>query len=115
MLLLLAAYRLTGCVLLAALGLALGIQFGTGRINTRGLICHKNLGSADTVSPARVQLLLSTLTFAALYAYRVVASPETNSLPDVPGSVVAFQAASQVTYMIGKAITVLSRKGKFSR
>jgi hypothetical protein len=113
--LLLAAYRIAGLTLLAALVIVVIVQLTTGRITTRGLITDKNLDASDSISPARAQLLFSTLTVAALYVYRVVTSGSGVSLPDVPGSVLSFVAASQVTYMVGKAITVLSGRSKLPR
>lgn len=113
--LLLAAYRITGLTLLAALVTVVIIQLTTGTINTRGLVTDKNLDASDSISPARAQLLFSTLAVAALYVYRVVTSAGASSLPDIPGSVVSFVAASHVTYIVGKAITVLSGRGRFSR
>jgi hypothetical protein len=113
--LLLAAYRVAGLTLLSALITVVVIQLATGTINTRGLVTDKTLDARESVSPARAQLLFSTITVAALYAYRVVTTRGASSLPDVPGSVLAFVAASHATYTVGKAITVLSGRGRFRR
>jgi len=113
--LLLAAYRVAGLTLISALVTVVVIQFVTGTINTRGLVTDKNLEARESISPARAQLLFSTITVAALYVYRVVTTRGASSLPDVPGSVLAFVAASQATYAVGKAITVLSGRGTFRR
>ena len=113
--LLLAAYRIAGLTLLAALVTVVVIQVMTGAINTRGLVTDKNLEAGESISPARAQLLFSTATVAALYVYRVVTSRSASTLPDLPGSVLAFVAASQATYIVGKVITVLSGRGKFRR
>jgi hypothetical protein len=113
--LLLAAYRITGLTLLSALVTVVVVQLATGTISTRGLVTGKNLDARDSISPARVQLLFSTLTVAALYIYRVVTSDGASALPDVPGPVLGFVAASHVTYIVGKAITLLSGRGKFPR
>ena len=113
--LLLAAYRVAGLTLISALVTVVVIQFVTGTINTRGLVTDKTLEAGESVSPARAQLLFSTITVAALYVYRVVTTRGASSLPDVPGSILAFVAASNATYAAGKAITVLSSRGKFRR
>jgi hypothetical protein len=112
---LLVAYRLTGGGILVALVAVIVVQFATGRINTHGLLRDKSLKGTESLSPARTQLLLSTLTIAVMYAYRVVASAGSGVLPDIPGSALAFVGASHVTYMLGKAITLFSDRGRLSR
>ena len=109
---LLVAYRVTGAALLAALSAVIVVQLATGRINTHGLLNDKNVDSTNALSPARVQLLASTLAVAALYVYRVVTS---GSLPDISGSTLAFVGASHVTYVVGKALTLLSGRSRFFR
>lgn len=112
--LLLIAFRIAGAVLLTALVAVVGVQFVTGRINTKGLVTDKSL-DGPSLSPARAQLLASTLTIAALYAYRVVTTAGSGSLPDIPGAMLTFVGASHVTYIGGKALTLLSGRGRFLR
>jgi len=112
---LIAAYRLTGAGIFIALIAVIGFQLLTGRINTRGLLRDKSLDASESLSPARAQLLVSTVIMAVMYTYRVVASSGSGALPDIPGSVLAFVGASQVIYLLGKAITLLSGRGRLSR
>ena len=112
---LLAAYRITGATIFAALIAVIGVQLATGRINTRGLLHDKSFSATESPSPARAQLLVSTLIVAAIYAYRVIASSGSGSLPDIPGSTLTFVGASHVTYMLGKALTLLSGRNRFFR
>jgi hypothetical protein len=107
--LLLSACRATGIVLTATLALAVGLQLATGRIKVRGLVLDKSAASPPAVSPARVQLLISTAAMAFLYVYRVATGPRTGALPDIPGAALGFIGASHLTYAASKALTVFSR------
>ena len=111
---LLAAYRITGAIVFLALAAVIGIQLATGRINTHGLLRDKTTNGSEAFSPGRAQLLISTLTIATIYVYRVFTSP-TGGLPDIPGSALAFVGASHVSYLVGKAVTLLSGRERFPR
>jgi len=112
--LLLVAFRIAGAILLTALVAVVGVQFVTGHINTKGLVTDKSLDK-PSLSPARAQLLASTLAIAAMYAYRVVMNGGSGSLPDIPGGMLMFVGASHATYIGGKLLTLLSGRARFLR
>ena len=56
-------------------------------------------------SPARLQLLISTVVVAAQYLHAVLAHRRLDSLPSLPQSVVALLGGSQAAYLGGKAFT----------
>lgn len=102
--LLLHLVRLEVWVFLLALAGIVAFQILTGEINTKGLLCGngKAMKKSGPVSPARVQLLVSTLGMAFYYLGQVMTDP-THGLPDVPASWPAVLSGSHAIYLGGKA------------
>ena len=104
--LLLHLVRLEVWVFLLALAGIIAFQILTGDINTKGLLCRnsKAMKKSGPISPARVQLLISTLGMAFYYLGQVMGNP-THGLPDVPASWPAVLGGSHAIYLGGKAYT----------
>ena len=79
-----------------------------GQINTKFLLSggsgHGDMAKDGSISPARVQLLLSTLGLALYYLVQVTNNP-TSGMPDVPESWPALLGSSHAIYLGSKAYT----------
>jgi hypothetical protein len=84
-------------------------QLMTGAIRTNGLFNEKGRDGRASISPARVQLLATTLIASAVYVQRVVAARGGCELPDLPHELLPFLGASHLTYMVGKAWAVVGQ------
>jgi hypothetical protein len=97
-------------VLTLVLGLAGIVLFELlgGQINTKFLLSGSggrgHMAKDGSFSPARVQLLLSTLGLALYYLMQVTNNP-TSGLPDVPESWPALLGSSHAIYLGSKAYT----------
>jgi len=60
-------------------------------------------GPRQTLSPARLQLLIFTVVVAADYLHAIIVNPR--SLPALPQGVVAALGGSQAIYLGGKALS----------
>lgn len=111
--LLLHLVRLEVWVFLLALAGIIAFQILSGRINTKGLLCGngKKLVKSGPISPARVQLLLSTLGMAFYYLGQVMTNP-THGLPDVSASWPAVLGGSHAIYLGGKVYARFFGKAK---
>ena len=94
-------------LVLALAGIVLFELLG-GQINTKFLLSgssgHGHMAKDGSISPARVQLLLSTLGLALYYLMQVTNNP-TSGLPDVPESWPALLGGSHAIYLGSKAYT----------
>jgi hypothetical protein len=104
------ARYLSAGVLLGFAGVTLW-QVASGRIPLAGLLRTKSPSGAgaETLSPARFQLLLFTLVVAADYLHAVLTNPSRTSLPALPSGVVAALGGSQAVYLGGKAFAAWIR------
>ena len=74
-----------------------------GSIVLNGLLDTAGSGNERAYSPARLQLLVSTLIVAAQYLITVWRNPSREALPPAPGAMVALAAVSQTFYIVSKA------------
>ena len=71
-----------------------------GGIDTRGLLREPD----GSVSPARVQLLFSTVALLAVYAAKAATFQQGTALPDLDTAMVAIFGASHGVYLSNKAV-----------
>jgi len=90
--------------LMGAFFVLIGYQILTGRIIMRGLLLAKD--SRGCVSPARIQLLVFTLTSALYYLVSVMDDP--NRLPEMPQQLLLILGGSNLFYVGSKARRLLS-------
>jgi len=91
---------------LLALAGIVAFQLLTGRINTKSMLCGNgdDMTKTGPISPARVQLLLSTLGLAFYYLIQVTSKQYSRgSLPEVPQSWPALLGGSHAIYLGNKA------------
>ncbi len=100
---------------LFSLAAIVGIRVLTGEINTRGLLRTKSPTGEDSISPARVQLLVFTLAAAGNFLTDVLNAPGSATLPEVPQSMLATLGGSHVFYLGSKAVAFLSKTQRASR
>lgn len=100
----------------AALGLIAGFacvaawKLLTGGISLDGLLDSFDNGGRGRSSPARLQLLFTTLVAAGQYLAAVLHNPGASSLPPVPQPLLAIVAGSHVLYLGGKALSLKKPK-----
>lgn len=100
------------CFLLALSSIML-FKMVTGKISLAGLLRSKSRAHAaarsgvPAFSPARLQLLILTVTVAVEYLQAIVANPHRDALPALPPSMVAALGGSQAIFLIGKAFSTL--------
>ena len=93
-------------------GLAVGlavivfIQMMSGTMVTKGLLDDKVGGGSAGFSPARLQLLASTVVVALYYAGLVVTSP-TAELPTLPNSMLLILGGSHTFYLGSKTASLI--------
>lgn len=92
-------------VLLVALAVIIAYRMLTGSINTRGLLHDK--GSGSGFSPARLQLLISTIAFGFYYIGQVVNNTQTKGFPPVPNEMLMLLGGSHVFYLGTKGFALL--------
>ena len=92
-------------VLLVALAIIISYRMLTGSINTRGMLHDKGGGSG--FSPARLQLLISTIAFAFYYIAQVVSNTQTGDFPPVPNEMLLLLGGSHMFYLGTKGFALL--------
>jgi len=92
-------------VFLLALAAIVVVQMLNGHINTKSMLCGSDgsMMKNGGISPARVQLLLSTLGLALYYLVQVMTKPTAGALPEVPDSWPAMLGGSHAIYLGRKA------------
>lgn len=90
-------------VLTAAAGFVL-TQLANGKIRMDGLLSHKSGAWRDETSPARVQLLITTLTSSGIYLRSIAEWTDTTTLPAIDHRWLAVAIASNGVYSVGKTI-----------
>jgi hypothetical protein len=90
--------------LLIGFPVAVAYQFAIGSISTRGLLVDKQLGG---LSQTRVQVLLSLISAATVYAISAITAVHSGSsiLPDIPGPLFLYTAVSNGIYVAGKSVS----------
>jgi hypothetical protein len=89
-------------VLLGGLMFAVVYKIFSGGVTLSGLLMVKGGDDDDTFSPARLQMLMSTVLAGMYYLLQVINSPPSNSLPDVPTPLVGILGGSHAIYLGGK-------------
>jgi hypothetical protein len=85
---------------LGGLAAIVAVQLLTGQINTDGLFRGED---GEEFSPARVQLMVSTLGAAFYYLSQVLANQTPGSFPPVPQTWPILLGGSNLIYLGGKA------------
>lgn len=88
----------------------IAVRLLTGSINTTGLLRSKSPQRDESISPARVQLLIFTLVTAGSYLTQVLTLRGTLQLPDVPQNTLIALGGSNGLYLGTKAYAFLSRR-----
>jgi hypothetical protein len=107
--LLLSIERVVWMVLGAGLALTIAVLIASGRLSFSGLLTQKTGPFRGTMSPARVQLLASTILASAAYIARVFGTGPSGSLPEFPATWLGFLGGSHVVYVAGKWLSIASR------
>lgn len=79
-------------------------QLLAGHINTRGLLSEKTSAGVGAVSPARVQLLLATLTFAIYLLSEIV---RTHQFPQIDTKWLVLLGGSHSVFLGAKGVLSL--------
>ncbi len=93
--------------LIGAFFLLIGYRILTGQIRTSGLLAAK--GREAGISPARIQLLVFTLTGAFYYLTGVLDNPTSGELPDIPQQLLLALGGSNLFYAGSKGYGLLPR------
>ena len=99
---LVAAVRWEMIILLGGLMVVVVYKLFTSGVTLSGLLTVKGGSDDNTFSPARLQMLMSTLLAGMYYLLQVINNPPSNSLPDVPTPLVGILGGSHAIYLGGK-------------
>lgn len=77
----------------------------TGSINTKGMLNDK--GTSAGFSPARLQLLISTIVVALYYIGQALTNRNTGQFPTIPNEMLVILGGSHVFYLGSKTIPLL--------
>jgi len=89
-------------ILLGGLMVVVACKLMMGSVNLSGLLMVKGGVDDETFSPARSQMLMSTMLAAMYYLLQVITNPSSTSIPDVPMPLVGLLGASHMIYLGGK-------------
>jgi len=103
------------------IGLLIVVAYGmlTGTINMRGMLADKiGSGSAPSLptpsragfSPARLQMLLSSLAVAFYYIGQVATTFQTGKFPTIPNEMIYVLGGSHAFYLGSKTFGLISEK-----
>jgi hypothetical protein len=81
----------------------------TGAINVHGVLRTKSPSGDDSISPARVQLLIFTLAAAGTYLGWALEARGTGIMPKVPESWLVTLGGSQLVYLASKAFAFFGK------
>lgn len=98
-----------GIGFLLSLFTIVAIRLLTGGINVRGVLRTKSPTGDDSISPARVQLLVFTLAAAGIYLGWAVEARSTGIMPKVPEGWLATLGGSHLFYLGSKAFAFFGR------
>jgi len=96
------AVRWEMIVLIGGLIVVVVSKLFTGGVTLSGLLTVKGGGDRDTFSPARLQMLMSTVLAAMYYLLQVINNPSASSLPNVPTPLLGILGGSHAIYLGGK-------------
>ena len=82
----------------------------TGDINVHGVLRTKSPTGDDSISPARVQLLIFTLAAASTYLGWALEARGTGIMPKVPESWLITLGGSQLLYLGSKAFAFFGKR-----
>lgn len=85
---------------LIALAAILAYRMITQQINVTGLLMDKTGGRV--ISPARIQMLIASITMAAYYLMMVFETKNKGRLPELPNEYLAAFGASHSIFLLGK-------------
>ena len=85
---------------LLALAAIVGYRMITQQINVTGLLMDKTSGRV--ISPARVQMLIVSISLAAYYLTMVFETADKGRLPELPNEYLAAFGASHGVYLLEK-------------
>jgi hypothetical protein len=88
----------------------IAVRLLTGSINTTGLLQSKSPQRDESISPARVQLLILTLVTAGTYLTQVLTLQGAPQLPDVSQSTLIALGGSHGLYLGSKAYAFFARR-----
>ena len=93
---------------LLAMATAVGFAMARGTISLRGMLRQKSIRGLGGLSPARVQLMLISLTAAAIYVGTVFGAPPSppGRLPSVPAWLLVGVGVSNGIYLTAKVASV---------
>ncbi len=110
------AVRWEMIILLGGLMVVVVYKLFTGGVTLSSLLMVKGGADDNTFSPARLQMLMSTVLAGMYYLLQVINNPPSNSLPDVPTPLVGILGGSHAIYLGGKVQSLQDQLfGKRSR
>jgi len=89
-------------ILLGGLMVVVVYKLFNGDVTLSGLLMVKGGDDDNTFSPARLQMLMSTVLAGMYYLLQVINNPSSTSLPDVPTPLVGILGGSHAIYLGGK-------------
>lgn len=107
-----AAIRLVALIWTLALAGLVAIGMLRRTVNVSGLLVEKKGAGRGRVSPARIQVLLATLTAAVAYVSQVAGMNPTGHLPAPSGAWIALLGGSNCIYLASKAVTAYRARSK---
>lgn len=90
--------------LIGAFFLLIGYRTLTGNIKISGLVLAKDREGG--ISPARIQLLVFTLTGAFYYLMTIIGNPCPNHVPDIPRQLLIVLGGSNLFYAGSKVYSL---------
>lgn len=96
-------------ILMGGLMVAVVYKLFTGGVTLSGLLTVKGGDDDNTFSPARLQMLMSTLLAGMYYLLQVINNPSATRLPDVPTPLVGMLGGSHAIYLGGKVQSLQAR------
>ena len=104
--------RIEICCLLIGLAAIVFYRMLTGGIITKGLLDDK--GSRSGFSPARLQLLISSVAIAGYYIATALTNPNTGRFPTIPNEMLLILGGSHAFYLGSKTIALILQTFGFS-
>jgi hypothetical protein len=96
------AVRWEMVILLGGLIAVVVSKLFTGGVMLSGLLKVKGGNDEGAFSPARLQMLMSTMLAAMYYLLQVINNRGSKSLPDIPATLVGILGGSHAIYLGGK-------------
>jgi len=94
--------------LLVGLAVIVAYRMLTGDIITKGLLQDK--GGSSGFSPARLQLLISTLVVAFYYIGNALTNANTGQFPTIPNEMFLILGGSHAFYLGSKTVALILEK-----